>query len=205
MNSTTKPSEYVSTHPITLDLKHSGLTDEQLRQIRFHPTRNVGWPFDLWSISGLPFVPREEFGKFKAYATLKWLVEDPPDSRDKQDAWRYLNDQRVTQNVEIGLRARAAQQQRARRPRGKITDDGKTLLEVIAVLVPRAELELSAKQIWPRLYAKLDELGLEPQEVPHPSGLERSAYIYTLADGHTRRITYGRFANLVAQVRKISR
>lgn len=200
------PSEYLSTHPVTLELKRLGLTDEQLNQIRFHATRNAGWPFDLWSISGLPFVPSEGITKFKAYATLKWLVEDdPPTSRDKEDAWRYLNDLQVAQDATSGLTFRAAQKQRAQLPRGRITDDGKTLNDIIADVASKAERELSAKQIWPRLYAKLEELGLEPQEVRHPSILEKCAYVYTLADGRTRRITYGRFANLVARAKKISR
>ena len=46
-----------------------------------------------------------------------------------------------------------AQRRRAKRPRGKITDDGKTLNQVIEILVSKPEyLDLSAPELWPHFF-----------------------------------------------------
>jgi hypothetical protein len=69
-----------------------------------------------------------------------------------------------------------AQRRRARRPRGKVTDDGKTLNQVIEILVSNPEyLYLSAPELWAHLFAELDLLLLDPREIPHQKSSKKSA------------------------------
>jgi hypothetical protein len=48
----------------------------------------------------------------------------------------------------------------------------------IKLFVPLASNypELTSKELWPHLFAQLDELGLSPEEVPYGSGSAKSAY-----------------------------
>lgn len=97
-----------------------------------------------------------------------------------------------------------AQRTRSRRPRGKVTEEGKTLNEVIEALVRRPEhLFLSAPELWPPLCAELDRVELRPREL-NSGNLKKSAYSYEFKD-RTKKITYRRFANLVSKYRKKSR
>ena len=94
-----------------------------------------------------------------------------------------------------------AQRRRARRPRGKVTDDGETLNQVIEALVSKPEYRfLSTPELWPHFSSELDRLGLDPTETVHPSNQRKSAYAYDFNDKR-KRITYGRFANLVSKYR----
>jgi hypothetical protein len=93
-----------------------------------------------------------------------------------------------------------AQSKRARKPRGKVGDDGKTLNQVIGALALNHP-ELTAKELWPRCFAQLDELGLSPEEIPYGSGLRKSAYRYDTSRG-TKRITFGQFSNVVSKTRR---
>ena len=98
-----------------------------------------------------------------------------------------------------------AQRRRAKRPRGKITDDGKTLNQVIEILVFKPEyLDLSAPELWPHLFAELNRLLLDPREIPNKKNSKKSAYTYCF-NSKDKSITYGRFANLVSEYRKKSR
>lgn len=86
-----------------------------------------------------------------------------------------------------------AQRSRAKRPRGKVTDDGKTLDQVIESLLTRAEHgDSSASELWPALFSELDRLQLAPKDANHPTDPRKSAYSCGF-DGQTRRISYGRF------------
>jgi hypothetical protein len=98
-----------------------------------------------------------------------------------------------------------AQRRRARKPRGKITDTEETLNQVIEKLVTsREHLHSPAHEIWPHLYARLDELQLNPREVRHPTDSKKRAYRYEF-NRKIKTITFGRFANLVSEFRQKSR
>jgi len=93
-----------------------------------------------------------------------------------------------------------AQSKRARKPRGKVGDEGQTLNQVIGALALNHP-ELTAKELWPHCFAQLDELGLCPKEIPYGSGLRKSAYLYDTSR-RTRRITFGQFSNVVSKTRR---
>lgn len=87
------PEGYLARHPITLELKRLGMTDDQLQVLQFSPRRDE-LPFDLWPIRGpADDVPPLAINLFKAYCALKWLtLDNPPFSRDREDAWRCVGD-----------------------------------------------------------------------------------------------------------------
>jgi hypothetical protein len=61
--------------------------------------------------------------------------------------------------------------------------------------------ELTAKELWPRCFAQLDELGLSPKEIPCGSGSRKSAYLYDTSRG-SKRITFAQFSNVVSKTRR---
>jgi hypothetical protein len=102
----------------------------------------------------------------------------------------------------VGLRHKETQSNRAKRPRGRITEDGKTINQIIADLVLRAEhRDETAKELWPHFSAELERYELNPTERPHPTDHKKCAYAYTV-DGRPKRISYGQFANVVSRIRK---
>jgi hypothetical protein len=81
------PEELLASLPITRELKRLGVTDEQLRTLHF-ASSGRGYPFDEWPVLGSD-VPADAIPLLKPYCTLKWLLlEDPPPSRDRDDAWQ---------------------------------------------------------------------------------------------------------------------
>jgi hypothetical protein len=97
-----------------------------------------------------------------------------------------------------------AQQRRAKKPRGRVTDDGKTLPQIVETLLAKPESRvLSAPELWSHLYAELDQLDLDPREI-NPGNLKQAAYTYQF-NNKRKPITYRRFANRVSEFRKKSR
>lgn len=97
-----------------------------------------------------------------------------------------------------------AQRRRARRPRGKVTVDGRTLNQIVEMLVSKSEHRtLTAPELWPHFFAELDKLDLDPKEIK-AANQKKSEYSYEF-NGKKRSITYGRFANLVSKYRQKSR
>jgi hypothetical protein len=193
------PHHYVANHPITTELKKRGATDDQLAAIRFRG-KDRG-TFDQWSFTWGSGMPLEALPLVTAYCALKWLIlEDPPSSKDKEDAWRYLNDTMIAPVVALGLKHKQTQRRRAQRPRGKVTDDGRTLKQIVEALVLRPDhREESAWELWPHFSAELDQLGLDPKEIEH-SDRRKIRYEYRCCD-RLGKITYGQFANLVSKVK----
>jgi hypothetical protein len=202
MTTSETPQQLLERHPLTAQLRDLGMTPEQLDAVRFS-TKNQGCPFDLWSITFAEGTPRDAIGLLKSYCTLKWLIlEKPPSSRDTEDAWRQVSDTTFAPIYAIGLRAKEAQSKRARRPRGKVTDDGKTIHELIAALLSKREhQDMSAKELWLPFYAELEEHGLVPEEKHDPADPTRPIYEYEF-NGRRKHMSYGQFANTVSKIRR---
>lgn len=83
----------------------------------------------------------------------------------------------------------------AKVPRGKLTDTGDNLGDVIARLASRKDE--TAPELWPQLYAELDALGLDPKETEDRDDQRKSLYDY----GDDRHITFGQFANRISKIR----
>jgi hypothetical protein len=194
------PQEYVRTHPITLELTKRGVTADQLAAMRFR-AKDQAQSFDQRAVVWANGMPIEAMPFVRAYCALKWLIlEDPPASRDKDDAWRYVSAATMAPVVTMGLRHQEAQRQRAQRSRVKVTEDGQTVRQVVEELARKPEHQQdSAPQLWRHFFAKLDQLGLDPSEVTCPDPA-KTYYQYFYRDKR-RKMTYGRFANLVSALR----
>jgi hypothetical protein len=201
--SSQSPEVYLAGHELTQELRRKGLTDQQLEAIRFWGN-NVGWPFQQWTFTWANGTPETAIPLMKPYCALKWLIlDDPPGSRDKDDAGHLVDETLIAPVYEAGLKYRHAQSERARRPRGRLTDDGPTMPEVVHRLALKSERRNdTARELWPNLYAELDELRLDPQLTDSPE-LRKSFYTYDFKNGQ-KRITFGQFANLVSGARSKS-
>jgi hypothetical protein len=99
------------------------------------------------------------------------------------------------------------QSERASHPRApKI--DGKTIKKlVVSLALRKSNLGLAAKELWPKLFDALYELGCDPERVDDPGNTAWEAYRYyalSSAGKVKKMITYGHFANLVSEARKKS-
>jgi hypothetical protein len=161
-----------------------------------------GLPFDEWSVQWVGDIPREAIPLVKAYCALKWLIlEDPSDSRETENAWRLVSETMVAPIVAMGVRTQDAQSRRAKKPRGKITSYGETLGQLIERLALQPQYRSdAAKELWPRFFCLLEMKELHPEEVADPASLTKYAYEYDLDEGR-KRITFGRFANIVSRAR----
>jgi hypothetical protein len=159
------PSQYLETHKLTQELARLGVTAEQRQSMRFSSS-NKRWPFDQWTVQWQGNIPSEAIPHVKAYCALKWLIlEDPADSRDKQDAWRLVSETMVAPLVALGVRTKDAQSRRAKKPRGKVTSYGETLGQLIEKLaLQRQYRNRSAKELWPHLFSVLNELERYPED-----------------------------------------
>lgn len=103
--------------------------------------------------------------------------------------WRYVEQYRKN-------KARVA-----KFPRGKVSDDGPAISEVIGNLALSKEHEAeSAKELWRHFYSELDRLGLNPVEEDDPHDLRKSKYIYQTGNG-SRQITFSHFSDIVSEYR----
>jgi hypothetical protein len=192
--------EYVAGHELTQELRRRGLTDQQLEAIRFWGD-NVGWPFQQWTFTWANGTPATAIPLMKSYCALRWLIlDDPPGSRDKDDAWRLVGETSIAPLYEAGLKFRQKQSERARRPRGRLIDGGETMREVVHRLALKPERrEDTTMDLWPHLHAELAETGLDPQSTDDRE-LRKSFYTYDFKGGR-KKITFGQFANLVSGAR----
>ena len=145
-------------------------------------------------------------GLCKAYCAFRWLVLDnPPSSRNKDDAWTYINQILAAPIYQFALETRENQKKRATQPRVAKGDRGETLHQIIQALVSRAEYgDLRAKHLWPHFRSALEEHGLDPKDkAAAGSDPRKSSYTYDFRDGQ-RQISFGSFANLVSKLRKKS-
>jgi len=194
-------NEYLETHDLTRELKRLGVTNDQLQAMRFRGT-NKGWPFDQWTFTWLCPIGLESLSLVRAYCALKWLIlETPTNSRDTEDAWRLVGETMAAPTLAMGERTRRAQSERAKKPRGKITDGGTTIGQIIGYLAVGPQYQGNrAKELWPHFFALLDKEGLNPKETVDPENSQKWTYEYGFRDGR-KKITFRRFENIVARAR----
>jgi len=113
----------------------------------------------------------------------------------------FLTDPKHANLVKKGKSYGKHQSKIGSNPRGKVTEDGKTLNELICNLATSSEhSEETATELWPHLFSELESLGLNPEEkeVAHES--KDLYYWYTFKDKR-KRITFGQFSNVVSKSR----
>ena len=191
----------LAAHPITVELKRRGARDDQLASVRFSSS-NDGLSFDLWSFRAeVDEVSSDAIPLLKAYCALKWLMlDDPPSSPDRDQAWQLVAEVIAAPVFKIGLRTKASQRARAKKPRGRI-ENGITIRDLVSALVRSPEAQdATAKELWSPFFAALDARCLAPRQLYAPSDRIRAAYEYEGWHGR-RQITFGRFASLVSKLR----
>lgn len=109
-----------------------------------------------------------------------------------------------------GEKYRAAQQKKARKSRGKITDDGKSIGDIIARLaLEKDELGdyVPAPSLWEPFFAALQDAGTSPSGKRDNSKPRKSFYSYSTDTGKTATISRGRFETRIGKYRdkKLSR
>lgn len=105
-------------------------------------------------------------------------------------------------DAEQGRGFRKSQTVKAHRTRGKLSESGETIRVVIKRLATSQEHSSdSAKQLWPKLYAELDQLGCDPTQN------DVETYYDPFSGEKSKRIGFSRFSNIVSEVRskKVSR
>jgi len=108
------PREYLDQHEISREMLRLGVTESQLDAIKFRSRK--GAAFDFWSFSYPHDLSENAIPFAKAYCALKWLVlEDPPYSRDKEDAFRLVQDVMNAPLVASAVKARVAQRANSKR------------------------------------------------------------------------------------------
>jgi hypothetical protein len=137
-----------------------------------------------------------------------WLIEtDPPDLRDRFHsitAADLITTPKLNSLCLLGVSHSVAQSKRSSQPRGRLDSGGSTLVELVTQLAARRD-ELgnfiTAKELWPQLYSCLDRLELEPKEYWNPSNNSKSRISYYFAGGE-KKITFGRFQNVISKARR---
>ncbi len=100
--------------------------------------------------------------------------------------------------ISSGRKFSQLQQDKAVQPRGKVTDDGKTIKDIIGKLAQSQEYtNLSAKQLWPHFFSELEKLELDPEEISATT----STYLYNFKQGQ-KSIAFKTFENKVSDFRK---
>jgi hypothetical protein len=193
----------VANHEITLQLKNLGLTEEQLDQIQFRPN-NAGRPLDQWTFTWGPNTPHDAIPFMKAYCALKYLfLENSESAKDRDDALHIVFEAIAATNYRIATKHRESQRLRAKKPRSKRADDGRTIHSIIEQLALHPEhRDETATELWGHLHGELDRAHLCPQEIEH-SDPKKVVYRYESPNGQAS-ITRGGFENLVSKYRRKS-
>jgi len=119
----------------------------------------------------------------------------------KEAGLALLTDPKHANLVKKGTNYSKHQSKNASKPRGKVSEDGKTLNEVICMLATSSKhTEESAKELWSHLFSELESLGLNPEEKEVANELKDLCYWYAFKDKR-KKITFGQFSNVVSKSR----
>jgi|TARA_B110000971_G_scaffold218425_1_gene257155 hypothetical protein len=110
------------------------------------------------------------------------------------------------EQASIGQKFRDSQSAKAKKPRGKLGvsyDSSLSINEVIQLLISRNSKDTSASELWNEFYGELDKSHLDPKEIGN-SDQRKAVYEYAFNDKR-KTISYGRFANVVSDIKNKSR
>jgi hypothetical protein len=138
-------------------------------------------------------------------------LEQIDDADTRYQVFRHLPSlefelETVNGNLTPQQRESLAQQDRASRPRIRLTEDGHTLEMIIFELLTQVEdpWRKKAKQYWQPMVDRLGQLGLNPSLLPDPAHPSNEIIEYDSGDKR-RSLTSGQFENIVSRVRRRSR
>lgn len=95
--------EFVEQHELTKFLKELGLSDAQLENVRFK--KNSDDPYSQWRAQATTEWPPGMEDHLQAWCTFRWLIlEEPPYSRDRDDAHTHLAIYLAKSQLQAGLK-----------------------------------------------------------------------------------------------------
>jgi hypothetical protein len=97
------PQQHLDAHPITRHLRSTRISKKQLDGVRFR--RRESEPFEQWATLSTADWPIKRLVDLRVWCTLRWLIlENPPPSRDKDDAWKLIADYEARPIFEAGFK-----------------------------------------------------------------------------------------------------
>lgn len=124
------------------------------------------------------------------------IREDPPDDPKLLSAIRCG----LARCINIGAKHISSQTKKSKKPKGLIGEHPETaqsMREIVKGIVTKPEnRDLTPDELWPLLFAALDDLGTEPKELKNTK-----SYRYTPLSGGKKTISFGRFRNLISEIR----
>lgn len=218
------PENSLAHHPLTDEMRKRGMSDAQLESLRFTPGQD-GTPFSEWVFRGPGDMPAPAIPLGKAYCTLKWLLLDaPPASRNRDDAYQYITNSYAEQLVSDSLltkaesekiisensdkiekydQFKASQKEKSKMMRRKIGNDRLSMPNIVRKFAAMPDnYGLEAKDLWNSFQGFLRDqevIVIGPtEEVPLVD------QICSYEDDHDGTISYKYFRRLLAQVRKVA-
>ena len=104
-----------------------------------------------------------------------------------------------------GEEHREVQREKARKLRGKITDDGETIGNIINRLAHERDAlgdPVPAPNLWEPFFSALQDAGADPKETRNNGEPRKTFYSYTTAKGTSKEIKRGTFENKISADRK---
>lgn len=206
-----EPPEWVPEwHQVEFIRLRNELLDYGVCNTRVTPEQVLKW-LDAWAqireikgdeILPPPYIPSEVSKTVEYLADLRFAV-----SLGKQKGLEFLTGPAHAKYAMMGKNFSRNQSEKAKKPRGKVSDDGKTMTinEIIGQLTRSPEHidelgDVRAKGLWPLLFSELASRHLHPEEISHSSDLRKTRYLYDFGDGR-KTITFGQFSNVVSYYR----
>lgn len=141
--------------------------------------------------------PRFPIAYTKLIGTLHYIQKAVSLDETKGLAW--LVGPIAAGKIEKGRKYSTHQSNIAKRPRGKVGDNGENIEHIIENLT--RDEEATAQDLWGHFHSALDDYQLNPEETPHKTDSAKSTITYDFKDGQ-KSITFGRFATVLSQWRK---
>jgi hypothetical protein len=190
--------EHLEAADITVKLRSLGVSTEQLARI-FLSKRREGFRFALWNFYCPPDLPPEAMFFLRPYAVLKYLIlEEPPWSPDRDAAWELVALAEAHPLVELARDTKKQQSLRAKKSRGKISDEGKTVRELVEQIV-RRNPDGPVQQLWSSFFDRLENLALTPRVVTSTTGVPKESIEFEVGEGR-RQMSLARFKNIVSEI-----
>lgn len=192
-------------HPLSKEVRALGLSEQEQSEIRFFKP-NESLSLEAWAYTFPPDWDYSRFRLFEGYlkpcAALNWALHENPLPR-RSEAFAVVNDFITTKLAHGALRYNELQRNKARKPRGKVSEDGETLSDVVAALITRPELkDAKLSELWDHLHGELDRHHLSPRDIEHTTDQRKDCYEYTTHHG-VKTIRRATFYNLVSKIKKI--
>lgn len=196
--------QILADHALSKEVRALGLSEQEQSEIRFfksNPASSVSeWPFTF--PGNWPAKRIEEFARYlKPCAALNYVLSATPEPR-RSEAFEIISNFMVLQWAQ---RHTKAQSDKAQQTRGRVSEDGESIKTISTDLLKRREhKDATPGELWLHLYAELDAHGLAPKEIRNLNNRRKDYYQYDTHLG-PKKISRGRFYNLVSEIKKISR